>query len=214
MKKRILSSLLAASMIMSASPLTAQALEPTDDAGESPSEITTVESTEPISVPSAQPLTVESVPAVEIEETAETREASDGVVEVDSADALKKAVEDAEDDVETTIRLTQDISDMTTDQMVTIPENKSIILDMDGKKIAVSDDFEGRPFRIEGTLTMVGDGLVDTESAHNAYGVFDNYGSLIVKNGTYRSYTYAGGSVVKNRPESFCEIYSGSFYRQ
>lgn len=41
---------------------------------------------------------------------------------------------------------------------------------------------------------------------------FDNYGSLIVKNGTYRSYTYAGGSVVKNRPESFCEIYSGSFY--
>ena len=123
MKKRILSSLLAASMIMSASPLTAQALEPTDDAGESPSEITTVESTEPISVPSAQPLTVESVPAVEIEETAETREASDGVVEVDSADALKKAVEDAEDDVETTIRLTQDISDMTTDQMVTIPDS-------------------------------------------------------------------------------------------
>ena len=159
-----------------------------------------------------QPAEIENIPASEIQEITETEKAADGVVEVNSADALQKAVEDAEDGVETTIRLVGNISEMATSQIVTIPENKSIILDMNGKKLTVSDDFKGRPFRIQGTLTVVGDGIVDTESAHNAYGVFDNYGSLIVKNGTYRSYTYAGGSVVKNRPESFCEIYSGSFY--
>lgn len=213
MKKQLLAGVLSATMVIASMPTTAMAVDTPEKATNSlPGSTILSEQEVPENESMEQPAEIESIPASEIQEIAETEKAADGVVEVDSADALQKAVENAEDGVETTIRLVDNISEMTTSQIVTIPENKSIILDMNGKKLTVSDDFEGRPFRIEGTLTVVGDGIVDTESAHNAYGVFDNYGSLIVKNGTYRSYTYAGGSVVKNRPESFCEIYSGSFY--
>lgn len=213
MKKQLLAGVLSATMVMASMSTTAMAVDATEEATNLLPESTILSEQEvPENESMEQPAEIESIPASEIQEIAETEKTADGVVEVDSADALQKAVENAEDGVETTIRLVDNISEMATSQIVTIPENKSIILDMNGKKLTVSDDFEGRPFRIEGTLTVVGDGIVDTESAHNAYGVFDNYGSLIVKNGTYRSYTYAGGSVVKNRPESFCEIYSGSFY--
>ncbi len=209
MKKQLLAGVLSAIMVMASMPTTAMAVVATEETTNSLTG-STISSEQGVSENESVEQSAEI--ETEIREIAETEKAADGVVEVNSADALQKAVKGAKDGVETTIRLVANISEMAANQIVTIPENKSIILDMNGKKLTVSNNFEGRPFRIEGTLTVVGDGSVDTESAHNAYGVFDNYGSLIVKDGTYRSYTYAGGSVVKNRPGSFCEIYSGSFY--
>lgn len=127
--------------------------------------------------------------------------------------ALQTAIEAAPTNgTETTVTLTGDITGMTTNQILTIQKGQNVVLDMAEYSITVADDFEGRPFKIEGTLAVTGNGTVHTENAQNAYGVFDNYGSLTVENGTYRSYTYAGGSVIKNRPGSQCVINDGTFY--
>lgn len=217
MKKRLLSSLLAASMMMTATPLTAQALNATDDAGESPAEIATVESTGSISEPSAQLPAIESVPAVEIEEIAETREASDGVFEVDSVETLRQAVEAAEDGVETTIRLTQDISDMTTAQIITIPEDKNIVLDMNGRSITVDgNDFSGRPIVNNGTLTVTGNGTIDSSMANSAeaktvgFGAIDNFGTLLIENGVYKGSVF-GGAAIRNKGGASLTIEDGYF---
>ncbi len=123
--------------------------------------------------------------------------------------ALISAIENAEDGKKTVVQIG---ANMQLTETILIGENKNIVLDLNGKTITVSDNFTGRPFTNYGTLEVVGNGTVDTSASQTAYGTFDNYGSLYIQNGVYRGYTFAGGSVVKNRPESYCEIYSGEFY--
>mgnify|MGYP001860898126 CR=1 FL=1 len=197
MKKRILSSLLAASMMMTATPLTAQALNATDDVGESPAEIATVESTGSISEPSAQLPAIESVPAVEIEEIAETREASDGVVEVSDDQSLQDAVAGAPDGVETVIRLENDIA---LSKSMQVEENQIIILDLNEHTITAAEGFSTRIFTNYGDLTIQGNGTVDVTAAGAAgYGTVNNYGTLTVVDGTYKNMKESDASNFFNR---------------
>lgn len=99
------------------------------------------------------------------------------VGEIDTAEALQQAINVAPDGVQTDIILTDGFS---IDTVITIPEGKEISFDLNGKTLTVTENFTGRPFKIEGALIVEGDGTIDTTSAKETYGVFDNYGVLTV----------------------------------
>ena len=82
-------------------------------------------------------------------------------------DALMQAIEAAPDGEETTVVLTGDITGMTTDQIITIPEKKNIVLDMDCHSITVASNFTGRPIVNKGTLTVTGGGVIDSSASEN-----------------------------------------------
>lgn len=129
MKKQLLAGVLSATMVMASMPTTAMAVDATEEVTNLLPESTTFsEQGVPENASVGQSAEFENISVSEIQEIAETEKAADGAVEVNSADALKQAVEEAADGVETTIRLVANISEMATNQIVTIPENKSIIL--------------------------------------------------------------------------------------
>ena len=107
-------------------------------------------------------------------------------------DALMQAIEAAPDGEETTVVLTGDITGMTTDQIITIPEKKNIVLDMDCHSITVASNFTGRPIVNKGTLTVTGDGVIDSSASETGVGAINNQNILTIENGTYRGATYAG----------------------
>ena len=126
--------------------------------------------------------------------------------------ALKQAIEAASDGKETTVTLAGDIAGMTTEQIITIPENKNIILDMEGHSITVASDFTGRPIVNKGTLTVTGNGTIDASASKTGgYGAIDNYGTLTIENGTYTGSVDASGASIKNRPDSVLTIRDGRF---
>ena len=218
MKKQLLAGVLSATMVMASMPTTAMAVDAPEKATNSLSESTTLsEQGAPENESVEQPTKIESIPASEIEEIAEIHEASDGVFEVDSVETLRRAVEAAEDGVETTIRLTQDISDMTTAQIITIPEDKNIVLDMNGRSITVDDnDFSGRPIVNNGTLTVTGNGTIDSSMANSAkakavgFGAIDNFGTLLIENGVYKGSVF-GGAAIRNKEGASLTIEDGYF---
>ena len=126
--------------------------------------------------------------------------------------ALKQAIEAASDGKETTVTLAGDIAGMTTEQIITIPENKNIILDMEGHSITVASDFTGRPIVNKGTLTVTGNGTIDASASKTGgYGAIDNCGTLTIENGTYTGSVDASGASIKNRPDSVLKIQDGTF---
>ena len=126
--------------------------------------------------------------------------------------ALKQAIEAASDGKETTVTLAGDIAGMTTEQIINIPENKNIILDMEGHSITVASDFTGRPIVNKGTLTVTGNGTIDASASKTGgYGAIDNYGTLTIENGTYTGSVDASGASIKNRPDSVLKIQDGTF---
>ena len=50
------------------------------------------------------------------------------------------------------------------DDIVTIPQGVTIVLDMQGHSITVDSDFTGRPIINRGTLTVTGNGTIDSLS--------------------------------------------------
>ena len=211
MKKQLLAGVLSATMVMASMSTTAMAVDATEEATNLLPESTILSEQEvPENESMEQPAEIEGIPASEIQEIAETEKTADGVVEVDSADALQKAVENAEDGVEMTIRLVDNISEMTTSQIVTIPENKSIILDMNGKEITVDSNFEGRIFVNKGTLTVTGNGRIDSsEAMRTGYGAINNFGRLTIENGYYTNGAYADGATIYNRSNAQLIINGG-----
>lgn len=211
MKKQLLAGVLSATMVMASVSSTAMAVDVTEEATNLLPESTILSEQEvPENESMEQPAEIESIPASEIQEIAETEKTADGVVKVDSAEELQKAVEDAEGGVETTIRLVDNISEMTTSQIVTIPENKSIILDMNGKEITVDSNFEGRIFVNKGTLTVTGNGRIDSsEAMRTGYGAINNFGRLIIENGYYTNGAYADGATIYNRSNAQLIINGG-----
>ena len=113
-------------------------------------------------------------------------------------DALMQAIEAAPDGEETTVVLTGDITGMTTDQIITIPEKKNIVLDMDCHSITVASNFTGRPIVNKGTLTVTGGGVIDSSASETGVGAINNQNILTIENGTYRGATYAGGAAIRN----------------
>ena len=218
MKKQLLAGVLSATMVMASMPTTAMAVDAPEKATNSlPGSTIVSEQEVPENESVEQPAEIESIPASEIQEIAETHEASDGVFEVDSVETLRQAVEAAEDGVETTIRLTQDISDMTTAQIITIPEDKNIVLDMNGRSITVDgNDFSGRPIVNNGTLTVTGNGTIDSSMANSAkantvgFGAIDNFGTLLIENGVYKGSVF-GGAAIRNKEGASLTIEDGYF---
>lgn len=138
--------------------------------------------------------------------------AKNGVVKVADAGALKFAVENAADGVETTIRLTEDIEDLKTEDIIVIPADAKIILDMNGKTISTTNDFVGRPIKNNGYLTVTGKGTIDSSlSDSDGYGAIDNYGELVIENGTFTGSVNASGASIKNRPKAELTIRDGLF---
>lgn len=66
--------------------------------------------------------------------------------------------------------------------IVTIPQGVTIVLDMQGHSITVDSDFTGRPIINRGTLTVTGDGTIDSSaSSADGLGSIDNYGTLTIE---------------------------------
>ena len=114
---------------------------------------------------------------------------------------------------ETRVELTGNITDFTTDDIITIQEGQNIVLDMNGYTITVADDFSGRPLVNNGTLTMTGNGTIDSsDSMYGGLGAINNYGTLTIENGTYKGHIYANGAALYNRAGGTATINDGNFW--
>lgn len=137
-------------------------------------------------------------------DTTEEKEAS--VQEVDTAEELQSAVENGG-----YIKLTSNIENVTTDQMVTIPSGKTVFLDLNGKNITVNADFVGRPIVNEGTLTVNGNGRIDSSNGNKGYGAIANKGTLTVNSGTFAGNPQGNGTCIKNFEGANLTINGGTF---
>jgi hypothetical protein len=143
--------------------------------------------------------------------------AKNAVVKVATADGLKSAVEQAADSgVETTIQLTENIVDFETEDIIEIPAGTKIILDMNNKIISTTSDFYGRPIVNYGTLTVKGNGTIDSSNAESkkngtiGMGAIDNFGTLLIENGTYKGSVF-GGAAIRNKEGASLTIEDGYF---
>ena len=111
------------------------------------------------------------------------------------------------DGTETLVTLSGDITNFDTDDILTIKAGQNIVLDMNGHSITVASDFNGRPFVNNGSLTVKGDGTIDSSaSASGGLGAINNYGTLVIENGTFVGAKYASGSCIRNSGSS-AELY-------
>lgn len=123
---------------------------------------------------------------------------------------LKDAFEQAPNGSE--IVLLDNISGFKTEDIATVPAGKTLTLNMNGKSITVDDSFEGRPIVNNGTLTVTGDGTIDSsDSESGGYGAINNFGTLTIENGTFRGNVMADGAAVYVRPGGEATIYGGLF---
>ena len=131
----------------------------------------------------------------------------------ETGEELKRMIEAAPDDgTRTVITLAADITDMTSAQIVEIGEGQNIVLDMDGYSIAVSAEFEGRPFVNYGTLTIRGDGTIDvTAAGANGWGPVNNYGTLTIESGTFLAVTDTNTTAIWNRAGGHAYFNGGTF---
>ncbi len=133
------------------------------------------------------------------------------------------------DGTQTTITILRDFT-MTAEDLVTVSDGQNIVLDLNGKRITVDSTDTLRPIINYGTLTITGDGTIDT-SGGSSYGTVGNYGTLIIENGTFLGNytqngtlirTYAGSTTTINggyydgspgavASEGTCTIYGGTF---
>ena len=123
-----------------------------------------------------------------------------------------------EDGVQTTVTLTNSIEISEMSDIVTLAAGKNVILNMNGQSITFKEDssaspsLAGRAIINHGTLTVTGNGTIDTSaSIYGGYGAIDNYGTLTIENGTYTGAKLANGATIKNRPNAELTIYNGTF---
>lgn len=128
MKKQLLAGVLSATMVMASMPTTAMAVDAPEKATNSlPGSTIVSEQEVPENESMEQPAEIESIPASEIQEIAETEKAADGVVEVDSADALKDAIDDEQ---VSTIKV---VKSFDIDSTLTLDREITIVGDSDAK---------------------------------------------------------------------------------
>lgn len=111
-----------------------------------------------------------------------------------------------------TVMLIDNITEMKTTDIATVPSGKNITLDLNSKSITVASDFEGRPIVNNGTLIITGNGTIDsTNAGETGYGAVNNYGTLTIENGTFRGNVLGNGSALYVRSGSTAVINGGSF---
>jgi hypothetical protein len=110
-----------------------------------------------------------------------------------------------------------DILTMTSDVVIgsdgiaTLGEGKSITFDMAAKKITVTADFKGRPLMNYGTLTVCGNGAIDSSASElGGYGAINNYGELTIVDGLYRGSVKAVGASIFNRSGAALVVKGGT----
>ena len=108
------------------------------------------------------------------------------------------------DGTQTTIHLVANVV-VTQDDIATLAAGRNAVLDMDGHSITVAEEtsmtpaFQGRPIINQGTLTVTGDGTIDTSaSKYGGYGAISNEGTLVVENGTFAGSVMGNGSAIRN----------------
>ena len=206
-----------------ASSSTESSAEPSDEPSAAPETSESSESSEVSAPESAEPETsgTESSSTESSEESAVTETkvqtyantGEEPVAKIGETPyaSLQEAVNAASaSDQATTITLVADIADIHASDIVTIPSEANLTLDMNEKKITVASDFMGRPLINEGTLTITGNGTIDSSASDTkGYGAVDNYGVLTIENGTFTGSVNASGASIKNRPDATLTIYDG-----
>ena len=111
-------------------------------------------------------------------------------------ETLEAAVAAVQDGVPTTITMLTD-AELTT--LLTIPEEKNILLDLHGFTITAQGGTT-RKICNYGTLTIqaTGGGTIENTGS-DSYGLIDNYGSLTINGGTFMDHGYGNGASIKNR---------------
>lgn len=227
MKRKVLPCFMALSMTLTAVPNVAMAED--GSMNEAGTVVETTTETEPAEEPAeevgasgvAETTEETVVEATEIQPAmvmaTEEVAAKNGMVEVATVEALKEAVATAADSgVETTIQLTENIKGLKTEDIIVIPADAKIILDMNGKTISTASDFNGRPIVNNGTLTVKGNGIIDSSNANSknngtiGMGAIDNFGTLLIENGTYKGSVF-GGAAIRNKEGASLTIEDGYF---
>lgn len=111
------------------------------------------------------------------------------------------------------VMLLRDITEFKTTDTVTVPEGKTLTLNMNGKKIITASNFNGRPITNNGTLTVIGNGTIDSSASTNGMGAIrnDGKGVLTIDNGTFVGYDWTAGSTIRNAENATCTINGGDF---
>ena len=240
MKKRLLSWLLAISMLTAAMPTAfaegdAAATEPApvsmsdvtednsepagdvivgeeetepetpEDTSEEPAAESTVASVPTETDPAEQPSAANGIALLSDEEQGDPV-CTDGTTEYAT---LAQAVNEAPDG--STITLTANVT-VPADGIATVPEGKTLTLDLSTYTISVTEDFVGRPIVNNGTLTVKGEGTIDASaSVSGGYGAINNFGTLTIESGNFKGSVLAGGACVYVRPGSTATINGGTF---
>ena len=108
-------------------------------------------------------------------------------------------------------------NDIEISSVLSIPEGSAVVLDLNEKTItstvAKAEDANGssRPIENYGTLTVIGNGVIDT-SAANGFGAIRNYGELTIESGTFKGDDQANGSAIDTQSGGNTVINGGTFY--
>lgn len=122
---------------------------------------------------------------------------------------LKDAVADVPEGVPTTITMIDDYF-MDQDELITIAQNQKITLDLNGNTITVNSGDSIRPIINNGTLTITGNGIIDT-SKGASFGTVGNYGTLTIENGRFIGDYTQHGTLIRTYSESTTTIVDGYF---
>ena len=125
---------------------------------------------------------------------------------VGTEEAFAKALESGQ-----SVILSEDI---VVSRILTIPEGSISVLDLNGKTITTGENSslgQDRPIVNKGTLTVIGNGTIDTSNT-GGYGAIRNYGKLTIENGVFKGDGTGGGSAVDNQSGGVTIINGGTYY--
>lgn len=109
------------------------------------------------------------------------------------------------------LMMLRNITEFKTSDIVTIPDGLTLTLNMNGKKIITASDFIGRPIVNLGTLSVTGNGTIDSSASLTGSGAIRNDGNgvLTIQNGVFAGNVQGDGAAIRNA--AICTINGGDF---